>query len=90
MGIIALVVAILLSVFAYRATRTFTFRRLRYTAVGTYPGFSGIAAGLGAALLASPVVAILPIVGAGTAIALGAGVGTGVVAGTRGRLGDDD
>lgn len=90
MAIIALVVALLLTVGAYRVARTFTFRRLRYTAVGTYPGFSGIAAGLGAALLASPLVAVLPIVGAGTAIAVGAGVGTGVVAGTRGRLGDED
>jgi hypothetical protein len=34
--------------------------------------------GIGAAVLAAPVVALLPIVGAGTAIALGIGAGLGV------------
>jgi hypothetical protein len=89
MGILALVVAIVLSVAGYRTARAFTFERLRYTPVGEHPGASGLVAGLGAALLAAPLVALLPVVGAGTAIALGAGVGTGVVAGTRGRLGDE-
>jgi hypothetical protein len=86
MGLIALAFAIVAAVLGYRAARNFTFRRLRYTAVGSHPGASGVAAGLGTALVAAPVVAFLPIVGAGTAIALGAGVGTGVVAGSRGRF----
>ena len=86
MGIIALIVALVLSVAGYRAARTFTAQRLRYTAVGAHPGASGLVAGVGTALLAAPVVALLPLVGAGTAIALGAGVGTGVVAGTRGQV----
>jgi hypothetical protein len=86
MGIIALVLAVVVAVFGYRAARNFSFRRLRYTAVGRHPGASGLAAGLGTALVAAPVVGFLPIVGAGTAIALGAGVGTGVISGVRGRF----
>lgn len=89
MGIIALILALVLTVAGYRVARTFTFERLRYTAVGAHPGASGLIAGLGTALLAAPVVALLPLVGAGTAIALGAGVGTGVVAGTRVRRGQE-
>ncbi len=88
-GLIALIAAIAVGVFGFRAARTFTARRLRYTAVAEHPGASAFAAALGATLLAAPVAAFLPVVGAGTALALGAGVGTGVVAGTRGRLPDD-
>ncbi len=86
MGIIALILAIVVAVFGYRAARDFSFRRLRYTAVGEHPGASGLVAGLGTALLAAPVAGLLPVVGAGTAIALGAGVGSGVIAGVRGRF----
>jgi hypothetical protein len=89
MGILALILAIVLTVTGFRAARTFTSDRLRYTAVGAHPGASGLIAGVGTALLAAPVVALLPLVGAGTAIALGAGVGTGVVAGTRGHRGQE-
>jgi hypothetical protein len=40
-------------------------------------------AGVGAAIVAAPIVALLPLVGAGTAILFGLGVGTGVAAGAR-------
>jgi hypothetical protein len=90
LGIIALFIALVAAVAGYRAARNYTFRRLRYTRVGENPGASGLVAGVGTALLAAPLVGLLPVVGAGTAIALGAGVGTGVVAGTRGRLSPDD
>ena len=40
-------------------------------------------AGAAAALVAAPVVAILPVVGMGTAILFGVGVGAGVAAGAR-------
>jgi hypothetical protein len=89
MGIFALILALVLSVAGYRTARTFTAQRLRYTAVGAHPGASGLIAAVGTTLLAAPVVAFLPLVGAGTAIALGAGVGTGVVAGTRGPRGQE-
>lgn len=89
LGLVALIVAVALGVFGFQAARDFTARRLRYTAVAEYPGLSALAAGIGTALLAAPVVALLPVVGAGTALLLGAGVGTGVAAGTRGSLPDD-
>jgi len=47
------------------------------------PRFIGTSAGLGAAMLASPVVALLPLVGGGTALAFGLSVGVGVVNGQR-------
>jgi hypothetical protein len=43
----------------------------------------GLWAGVGATIVAAPVVAVLPFVGAGTAIVIGAGVGTGVALGVR-------
>jgi hypothetical protein len=43
----------------------------------------GLFAGVGAVVVAAPLVALLPIVSAGTAIALGVGVGTGVALGVK-------
>jgi hypothetical protein len=88
-GLLALIIAMVAAVFGFRGARSFTARRLRYTAVGEHPGASAFVAAIGTTLLAAPVVGLLPLVGAGTAIALGAGIGTGVVAGTRGRLPDE-
>ncbi len=79
----ALVAAGAAAFYGHTRTRDFSRRRLRYTRVAERPGLSGILAGVGATLLAAPVVAFLPIVGAGTAMALGAGVGTGVAMGSR-------
>jgi hypothetical protein len=48
-----------------------------------------IVAGVGAALLALPLVAIIPFLGLGTALSFGISVGAGVLAGSRdvrGRL----
>jgi hypothetical protein len=51
-------------------------------------------AGVAAAILAAPVVAILPVLGTGSALIFGAGVGTGVSMGAReardGEVWDDD
>lgn len=61
----------------YVASKDFTKRRLRFVdAIHARP--APLVAGVAVALLAAPVVWMLPIVGAGTAIALGAGVGLGV------------
>jgi hypothetical protein len=61
----------------YVTSKDFTKRRLRFVdAVHRSP--VPIIAGVGAALVAAPIVWVLPIVGAGTAILLGAGVGLGV------------
>lgn len=71
-----------LSVFAYATARNFVTRRLRYVdAVQSM--IAPIIAGAAVALIASPLVAILPLVGAGTALSLGLAVGLGVANGAR-------
>lgn len=61
----------------YVTSKDFTKRKLRFVDVmHTRP--APLIAGALVAVLAAPVVWLLPIVGAGTAIALGAGVGLGV------------
>jgi len=68
----------------YVASKDFTKRRLRFVdAVHKAP--VPLIAGIGAALVAAPVVWLLPIVGAGTAILLGAGVGLGVRSASKER-----
>jgi hypothetical protein len=63
-------------------SRKFVGQRLRYTSLVEKPAI-GLFAGVGAVIVAAPIVAILPIVGAGTAIAIGAGIGTGVALGVK-------
>jgi len=75
--LIGTAVAVGAGIAGYVASKDFTKRRLRFVdAVHKAP--APLIAGAGAALLAAPLVAVLPIVGAGTAILLGAGVGLGV------------
>lgn len=66
----------------YLQSRGFVRRRLKYVDL-VQRGGAPLVAGVGAAVLAAPVVAILPLVGAGTALLFGAGVGAGVAAGAR-------
>jgi hypothetical protein len=79
---IELIAAGALGVVGHLKSKDFVKRRLRFTSLVERPGV-GLMAGAAAALVAAPVVAILPVVGAGTAIAFGAGVGTGVHVGVR-------
>ena len=81
--LVALVAATVVAIYGHSRSRAFSRRRLRYTRVAERPGIAGVMVGVGTALLAAPVVALLPIVGAGTAMALGAGVGSGVAMGSR-------
>jgi hypothetical protein len=78
--------------FGHLKSRDFVRKRLRFTRLVERPGL-GIAAGVGAAVLAAPIVAILPLVGTGTALIFGAGVGTGVAMGAKeardGDFGDE-
>ncbi|MFO8175142.1 MAG: hypothetical protein R6T96_12715 [Longimicrobiales bacterium] len=69
-------------VYGHLKSRKFVRRRLRFTSMVERPGL-GIMAGVAAAVLAAPLVAILPILGTGTALLFGAGVGTGVSMGAR-------
>ena len=81
------------SVYGHLKSRKFVRKRLRYTGLVEKPGL-GIAAGVAAAVLAAPVTALLPLVGAGTALLFGAGVGTGVSMGAKdareGDIWEDD
>ena len=83
---IAFVAGIAITVVAtavgYWQARQFTTRKLRYVD-GVHRASVPLLAGIGAALIATPIVWLLPLVGTGTAILFGAGVGTGVAAGAK-------
>jgi hypothetical protein len=79
---ITLALAIAASVFGYLQTRGFVRRRLMYVDA-VQSGAAPVLAGVAAAVVAMPVVGILPWVGAGTALLFGAGVGAGVRSGAR-------
>jgi len=66
----------------YTQARTFMRQRLRFTGAAQSM-WAPIIAGLAAMVLATPVVALLPLVGTGTAIAFGVSVGFGVANGQR-------
>jgi len=70
------------SVWGYIQARRFVRRKLRYVD-GIEKPVVPVAAGLAGAVIAAPVVWLLPIVGAGTAIVFGAGIGLGVHHGQR-------
>ncbi len=77
-------IALAAGVGGYVTSKDFTKKKLRFVdAVHSRPA-PWIAAGA-AAIIAAPIVAVLPIVGAGTAILLGAGVGLGVKSAQRER-----
>lgn len=77
-----LIAAGILGVASHQGTKDFVRRRLRYTDLVEKPGI-GLFSGAAATVVAAPVVAFLPIVGATTAILFGVGVGTGVSIGAR-------
>jgi hypothetical protein len=71
-----------LTAVGYYQARHYVQRRLQY--VDAVHGLRApLIAGTAAALVAAPVVALLPVVGAGTAVLFGVGVGAGVAAGAR-------
>jgi hypothetical protein len=77
-----LIAAGVVGVAGHLKSKDYTRRRLRFTHWVEKPAL-GLFVGAATAVVAAPLVAFLPIVGAGTAIALGAGVGTGVALGAR-------
>jgi hypothetical protein len=66
----------------YAKARDFVATRLRYVDAVQHPA-APIIAGAGAAVVALPIVAFVPLVGAGTAMLFGAAVGMGTHAGLR-------
>ena len=81
-GLIAAGIAGASGVFGHIKSRHFVGQRLRYTKIVETPAL-GRWAGAGTTVIAGLAVAALPIVGPGTAIAIGAGVGTGVALGVK-------
>jgi len=84
---LGLLTALGLGAYGHIKSRSFVGQRLRYTSIVEKPAL-GVWAGVGAAVVATPVVMVLgplPLVGGlvgyGTAVAIGAGVGTGVALG---------
>lgn len=69
-------------IFGHTKARSFVGRRLRFTSLVEKPAL-GVVAGVTAAVVAAPVVAVIPLIGVGTALVFGAGVGTGVALGAR-------
>jgi len=82
LGLLGLAASIAAAVIGYSQSRAFVRDRLRYVDAAQ-SSLAPLLAGLGAALVASPVVALLPLVGAGTAIGFGVSVGVGVANGQR-------
>jgi hypothetical protein len=81
-ALISIAATVAAMVLGYRQARSFVRRRLVYVDA-VHSAFAPILAGVGAALVASPVVWLLPLVGTGTAVLFGAGVAGGVAAGAR-------
>ena len=80
--LIGLIATGAVSIGGYLQSRHFVRKRLTYLDMIHKPR-AAVIAGAGAALVAMPVVWVLPLVGTGTAMLFGAGVGTGVAAGAR-------
>jgi hypothetical protein len=69
-------------IIGFTQAKDFVARRLRYVDAARSP-LAPIVAGIGAAIVAAPIVWLLPFVGAGSAIAFGLSVAFGVVAGNK-------
>lgn len=80
--LIAAGIAGVTGVYGHLASRKFVGKRLRYTNLVEKP-LLGLWAGVATTVVAAPIVALLPVVGAGTAIVAGLGVGTGVALGVK-------
>lgn len=87
--IVSLAVALVVTTLGHRYAREMVSRKLRYVPAAQSTAAPFIA-GVGATILALPVVALVPIIGVGTALVFGLSVGLGAAAGARdvkGRLG---
>lgn len=80
LGLLSLVISLVAAWLGYGGARRFVRERLRYVE-GALSGGGAVIAGLGAFVIATPVVWLLPIVTGGTALAFGLAVGLGVRAG---------
>jgi len=81
-GLIAFALSTAAVIIGFTQAKEFVSRRLRYVDAARSP-LAPIVAGIGAALIAAPIVWMLPLVGTGTAVAFGLSVGFGVAAGNK-------
>ena len=79
-GMITLALALGAAWFGYGTARRFVREKLRHVEGALTPG-AAIVAGVGAAIVLSPLAWLLPLVTGGTAVAFGLGVGLGTRAG---------
>ena len=80
--LISMAIAIAIAAFGYLSARSFVQEKLRF--VDAVHHFAvPLIVGVAAMLIATPVVWLLPLVGKGTAILFGLGVGAGVSSGAR-------
>lgn len=70
------------SVLGYWQARQFTHNKLRYVDA-VHKAMVPVLAGIGAAIIATPVVWLVPLIGTGTALLFGGAVALGVNAGAR-------
>lgn len=82
LALIGLVMTAAAAALGYWQARKFVRRRLAYVE-GVHHAATPVLAGAGAWLLALPLAWALPLVGGGSALLFGAGVGFGVAAGAR-------
>jgi hypothetical protein len=80
--LIGLVVAVGAAGVGYIRSRSFVAQRLRYVDAVQTP-VAPIVAGAAAAIIAAPVVWVVPVIGTGTALLFGVAVGAGTRAGVR-------
>ena len=69
-------------IIGFAQAKDFVARRLRYVDAVRSP-LAPVVAGIGAAIVAAPIVWVLPFVGAGSAVAFGLSVALGVAAGNK-------
>jgi hypothetical protein len=80
--ILSFVITLALVTLAYAQSRNFVMRRLRYVDA-VQNALAPVIAGVGTAVVAWPIFAVLPLLGLGTALSVGFAVGAGVAAGAR-------
>lgn len=81
-GLLAFALSSAAVIIGFTQAKAFVSQRLRYVDAARSP-LAPLVAGVGAALVAAPIVWMLPIIGAGSAIAFGLSVGLGVAAGNK-------
>lgn len=80
--LISFALAVVIGMAGYSLSRNFVANRLRFVDAVNKP-FVPLLAGIGTAIVAMPLMGLLPFVGAGTALTLGLSVWAGVRSGVR-------